>query len=233
MCGAGCAGAHDEVAPLAAKLKAPVMPSLRGKDYMEYDNPCHFGLTGSVGFASGYKAMKNCDTLPLPGTDFPYRRFFPEKAVIAQIDIGPEALGTRCPLDLGLIGGVKETREALQPLIVETTDEAHLKDALDDYKSARRHHDARAESKPHSTLIHPQYVTGPVSEAADDDAVFTCDVGTPIAWTARYLQVNRKRRIIGSFNHGSMANAMLHAIGAQATFPQRQVISFRAMADLR
>ncbi len=226
MCGAGCEGAHDEVVALAAKLKAPIVHSLRGKEFLEYDNPYDVGMTGLVGFASGYKAMKNCDTLLLLGTDFPYRQFYPEGAVIAQIDIRPEALGNRCPLDLGLIGSVKATLDALQPMLTEKNDTAHLDDALADYKTARRHLDALAESNPHSHLIHPQYVTRLVSELADNDAIFTCDVGTPIAWTARYLQVNGKRRIIGSFNHGSMANAMLHAIGAQAAFPDRQVISF-------
>jgi pyruvate dehydrogenase (quinone) len=226
MCGAGCAGAHDEVVALAARLKAPIVHSLRGKEFIEYENPYDVGMTGLIGFASGYKAMKNCDTLLLLGTDFPYRQFYPDHAVVAQIDIRPEALGNRCPLDLGLIGSVKETLAALQPLITEKTDAKHLNDALADYKTARRHLDELAESKPHSDLIHPQYVTRLVSELADDDAIFTCDVGTPVAWTARYLQVNGKRRIIGSFNHGSMANAMLQAIGAQAAFPGRQVISF-------
>jgi pyruvate dehydrogenase (quinone) len=226
MCGAGCQGAHDEVVALAAKLRAPIVHSLRGKEFLEYDNPYDVGMTGLIGFASGYKAMKNCDTLLLHGTDFPYRQFYPDDAVIAQIDIRPEALGNRCPLDLGLIGNVKETLQALQPLLTEKTDAAHLNDALADYKTARKNLDNLAESNPHSHMIHPQYVTRLVSELAQDDAIFTCDVGTPIAWTARYLQVNGKRRLIGSFNHGSMANAMLHAIGAQAAYPKRQVISF-------
>jgi pyruvate dehydrogenase (quinone) len=226
MCGAGCQGAHDEVVALAAKLRAPIVHSLRGKEFLEYDNPYDVGMTGLIGFASGYKAMKNCDTLLLLGTDFPYRQFYPDDAVIAQIDIRPEALGNRCPLDLGLIGNVKETLQALQPLLTEKTDAAHLNDALADYKTARKNLDNLAESNPHSHMIHPQYVTRLVSELAQDDAIFTCDVGTPIAWTARYLQVNGKRRLIGSFNHGSMANAMLHAIGAQAAYPKRQVISF-------
>jgi pyruvate dehydrogenase (quinone) len=226
MCGAGCEGARDEVIALAARLKAPIVHSLRGKEFLEYDNPYDVGMTGLVGFASGYKAMKNCDTLLLLGTDFPYRQFYPEGATIAQIDIRPEALGNRCPLDLGLIGQVKATLNALQPIVAEKIDTTHLDQALADYKTARRHLDELAESNPHSHIIHPQYVTRLVSELADDDAIFTCDVGTPIAWTARYLQVNGRRRIIGSFNHGSMANAMLQAIGAQATFPDRQVISF-------
>jgi pyruvate dehydrogenase (quinone) len=223
--GAGCAGAHEEVVTLAAKLKAPIVHAFRGKEHLEYDNPYDVGMTGLVGFASGYAAMKECDTLLLLGTDFPYRPFFPDNARIAQIDIRPEALGNRAPIELGLLGGVKETVAALLPLIDQKTDETHLADALHDYAKARRDLDALAESGPHSSIIHPQYVTRLVSALAKDDAIFTCDVGTPIIWTARYLKVNGRRRIVGSFNHGSMANAMLQAMGAQAAFPGRQVIS--------
>jgi pyruvate dehydrogenase (quinone) len=225
FCGAGCAGAHREVLELAEKLKSPIVHTLRGKEFLEYDNPYDVGMTGLVGFASGYKAMKGCDALLILGADFPYRQFFPENALIAQIDLRPEALGNRCPLDLGLLGSVKETISALLPALELKQDTEHLDDARADYRAARRDLDALAESRPHNTQIHPQYVTKVVSKLAAADAIFTCDVGTPIAWTARYLEVNGSRRIVGSFNHGSMANAMLHAIGAQAAFPGRQVIS--------
>jgi pyruvate dehydrogenase (quinone) len=225
FCGAGCAGAHDEVVSLAAKLKAPIVHAFRGKEHLEYDNPYDIGMTGLVGFASGYAAMKDCDTLLLLGTDFPYRPFFPAHARIAQIDIRPEALGNRTPIELGLLGGVKETVAALLPLIDPKTDETYLANALHHYEKARRDLDALSESGPNSSLIHPQYVMRLVSQLASEDAIFTCDVGTPIIWTARYLKVNGKRRIIGSFSHGSMANAMLQAMGAQAACPGRQVIS--------
>lgn len=225
FCGAGCAGAHAEVVELARRLKAPIVHAFRGKEHIEYDNPYDVGMTGLVGFASGYAAMKNCDALLMLGTDFPYRAFYPEHAKIAQVDIRPEALGNRCSLHLGLLGTVKDTLAAVLPAIKEKTDSSHLNDALIDYKKARKDLDALAESGPSSTVIHPQYVTRLVSELAADDAIFTCDVGTPIIWTARYLKVNGQRRIIGSFNHGSMANAMLQAIGAQVTYPNRQVIS--------
>ncbi len=225
MCGAGCAGAHDEVVELARRLKAPIVHSLRGKEYIEHDNPYDVGMTGMVGFASGYAAMKACDMLLLVGTDFPYRQFYPEHAKIAQIDVRPEALGNRCSLDLGLLGTVKDTLAALLPLVKEKIDATHLESALAHYRQACEDLDALAESNPSSATIHPQYVTRLVSELAADDAIFTCDVGTPIAWTARYLKLNGRRRLIGSFNHGSMANAMLHAIGAQAASPGRQVIS--------
>ena len=220
FCGAGCAGAHAEVVELARKLKAPIVHSFRGKEFLEYDNPYDVGMTGLVGFASGYLAMKNCDALLMLGTDFPYRAFYPEYAKIAQVDVRPEALGNRCSLHLGLLGTVKDTLDALLPAIKEKTDDSHLSDALADYKKARQDLDALAESRPSSSTIHPQYVTRLVSELASDDAIFTCDVGTPIIWTARYLKVNGRRRIIGSFNHGSMANAMLQAIGAQSAYPE-------------
>jgi len=226
FCGAGCAGAHDEVMQLAHKLQAPIVHTLRGKEHIEYDNPYDVGMTGLVGFASGYKALKSCDTLLVLGADFPYRQFFPEHARIAQIDLRPEALGNRCPLTLGLLGGVKETLTALLPKIASKSDSSFLERAKDDYVRARKDLDSLAELDVNTRSIHPQAVTRIVSELAADDAIFTCDVGTPIAWTARYLKVNGKRRIVGSFNHGSMANAMLHAIGAQATCPDRQVISF-------
>jgi pyruvate dehydrogenase (quinone) len=225
LCGAGCAGAHAEIVELARKLKAPIVHAFRGKEYVEYDNPYDVGMTGLVGFASGYAAMKDCDALLLLGTDFPYRAFYPEHAKIAQVDVRPEALGNRCSLQLGLLGTVRDTLEAVLPAIEEKADSRHLDGALADYKKARQDLDALAESGPNSKIIHPQYVMRLVSELADDDAVFTCDVGTPIIWTARYLKVNGKRRILGSFNHGSMANGMLQAIGAQAAFPKRQVIS--------
>src|SRR5580658_4862871 len=225
FCGAGCAGAHDEVVALARKLKAPIVHSMRGKEHLEYDNPFDVGMTGLLGFASGYWAMMKCDTLLLLGTDFPYRQFFPEQARIAQIDIRAAALGNRCPLDIGLIGDVGDTLRALLPLVDEKTDTAHLDGALADYHKARRGLDALAESGPNSKIIHPQYVSRVVSALADEDAIFSCDVGTPVAWAARYLKMNGRRRLVGSFNHGSMANAMPQAIGAQATFPKRQVIS--------
>jgi pyruvate dehydrogenase (quinone) len=225
FCGAGCAGAHDEVVELARRLRAPIVHTLRGKEYIEYDNPYDVGMTGLVGFASGYAAMNDCDALLLLGTDFPYRQFFPSHARIAQIDARPEALGNRCPLDLGLIGDVRETLQRLLPTLPEKVDSSHLDAALDHYKRARADLDRLAEPAHGSDLIHPQYVTKLVSELAADDAIFTCDVGTPILWTARYLKINGKRRIVGSFNHGSMANAMLHAIGAQVACPERQVIS--------
>jgi pyruvate dehydrogenase (quinone) len=225
LCGAGCAGAHPQVVALAKQLKAPIVHALRGKEYLEYDNPYDVGMTGLIGFASGFNAMKDCDTLLMLGTNFPYRQFFPEHSRIAQVDLQPEALGNRCSLAIGVLGDVAYTVQALLPRLHEKSDRAHLNKALADYDKTRKDLDGLAESGPGSTTIHPQYLSRLVSELADDDAVFTCDVGTPTAWAARYLKMNGKRRLIGSFNHGSMANAMLQAIGAQASHPGRQVVS--------
>jgi pyruvate dehydrogenase (quinone) len=145
--------------------------------------------------------------------------------IIAQVDTRAEALGNRCPIELGVLGTVKDTLKELLPMVVEKEDDNFLRCALEDYSEARKSLDALAVTAPGSSTIHPQYVTRLVSELASEDAIFSCDVGTPIAWTARYLKMNGKRRLVGSFNHGSMANSLLHSIGAQAAFPDRQVIS--------
>src|SRR5579859_3684837 len=225
LCGAGCKDSHAEVVELARKLQAPIVHSLRGKEYIEYDNPFDVGMTGLVGFSSGYSAMKSCDMLLMLGTDFPYRQFYPEGVTIAQVDTRAEALGNRCPIELGVLGTVKDTLSELLPMVQQNTDSSFLNRALDDYRKARKNLDALAEPETGSSTIHPQYVTRLVSELANEDTIFSCDVGTPIAWTARYLKMNGKRRLVGSFNHGSMANSLLHSIGAQAAFRDRQVIS--------
>ena len=225
MCGGGCGGAHAELIELARALGAPMIHSLRGKEYVEYDNEFDVGMTGLIGFASGYAAMKECDTLLLVGTDFPYRQFYPEKAKVAQIDIRAESLGNRIHLDLGVLGDVKATVAALLPRLKPKGDWAFLQAAREHYRKARADLDKLAEGGPSGGKIHPQYLSRLVSEHAADDAVFTCDVGTASVWAARYIKMNGKRRLIGSFNHASMANAMPQAIGAQASHPGRQVIS--------
>ncbi|WP_158807860.1 ubiquinone-dependent pyruvate dehydrogenase [Beijerinckia sp. L45] len=225
LAGAGCAGAHDEVVELANALSAPVVHALRGKEHVEWDNPYDVGMTGLIGFSSGYHAMKACDTLLMLGTDFPYRQFYPDGAKVVQIDIDPTRLGRRTPLSLGLVGDVKTTLAALLPSIEPKFDQAHLDRAVHHYASARKGLDELATAGSGRSPIHPQFVARLVSEIASEDAVFTCDVGTPTVWAARYLKMNGKRRLLGSFVHGSMANAMVQGIGAQAAFPQRQVIS--------
>jgi pyruvate dehydrogenase (quinone) len=225
FCGAGCAGAHDEVVALAEKLKAPVVHALRGKEHVEWDNPFDVGMTGLIGFSSGYYAMEDCETLLILGTNFPYRQFYPANARIAQVDIRPENLGRKCRIDLGVVGDVASTLRALLPMIEEKHDRAHLDRSLQHYRKARKSLDDLATGTPGRPPIHPQHVVRVVSELASEDAVFTCDVGEPTIWAARYLQMNGRRRLIGSFNHGSMANALPQAIGAQTALPGRQVIS--------
>jgi pyruvate dehydrogenase (quinone) len=224
--GAGCEGAHDELIAIAERLKAPVVHAMRGKEFIEYDNPYDVGMTGLLGFSSGYHAMMNCDALLMLGTDFPYQQFYPKNARIIQVDIRGDQIGRRTKVDLGLIGTVKDTVEALLPHLKEKADTAYLDRCVDHYKDARRGLDELAVGEPGKTPIHPQYVAKIVDEVASQDAVFTCDVGTPTIWAARYLHMNGKRRLMGSLVHGSMANALPQAIGAQAAYPGRQVISF-------
>jgi pyruvate dehydrogenase (quinone) len=223
--GAGCQGAHAELIAVAERLKAPIVHALRGKEFVEYDNPYDVGMTGLLGFSSGYHAMMNCDALLMLGTDFPYQQFYPKNAKIIQVDRLGEQLGRRTPVDLGLIGNVKDTLEVLTPLIESKTDRSYLDTCLNHYKNARKSLDDLAVGEPGRTPIHPQYVAKILDEVAAEDAVFTCDVGTPTVWSARYLHMNGKRRLLGSFNHGSMANALPQAIGIQASHPGRQVIT--------
>src|ERR1700736_2276478 len=227
FCGSGCEGAHDEVLALADRLKAPIVHAFRGKEHVEWDNSFDVGMTGLIGFSSGYYAMLDRDVLLMLGTDFPYRQFYPHGAGvrIAQVDVRPEQIGRRAPVDLGVVGDVRTTLEMVSPLVKEKGDGTHLDRATEHYRKARKNLDGLSVSKPGRKPIHPQQVAKAVSDHASDDAIFTCDVGLPTVWAARYLAMNGKRRLIGSFWHGSMANAMPHAIGAQKAFPGRQVIS--------
>ncbi len=225
LAGAGCAGAHEELIALAGTLKAPVVHALRGKEFVEYDNPFDVGMTGLLGFSSGYHAMMNCDTLLMLGTDFPYQQFYPEDATIIQVDIRGEQIGRRTKVDLGLIGDVKTTLTALIPKLQMKNNSAHLNDSLTHYREARKGLDDLATGEPGRKPIHPQYVAKMLDELAAKDAIFSCDVGTPTIWAARYLTMNGKRRLLGSFTHGSMANALPQAIGAQVSHPGRQVIA--------
>jgi pyruvate dehydrogenase (quinone) len=225
LCGRGCLGAHDKLMQLAETLKSPIVHALGGKEAVEYDNPYDVGMTGLIGFSSGYHAMMDCDTLMMLGTDFPYRQFYPVDSKIAQIDLRGANLGRRCRIDLGLVGDVADTIEALLPRLRPKSDRAHLDDSLANYHRARQGLDDLAVGRRGHKPIHPQFVAKTISELAADDAVFTFDVGTTTVWASRYLKMNGKRRLIGSLVHGSMANAMPQAIGAQAAFPGRQVIS--------
>jgi pyruvate dehydrogenase (quinone) len=198
-----------------------------GKEHVEWDNPYDVGMTGLIGFSSGYYAMLDCEVLLMLGTDFPYRQFYPRRAGvrIAQVDLLAENLGRRAAIDLGVVGDVRATIEALLPLLDGKQDGEHLSRAREQYAKARQELDRLAVGTPGKKLIHPQQVAKAISDQAAADAVFTCDVGLPTVWAARYLAMNGRRRLVGSFWHGSMANAMPQAIGAQAACPGRQVIS--------
>ncbi len=225
LAGAGCASAHDELVTLAERLKAPIVHALRGKDAVEYDNPYDVGMTGLIGFSSGYRALETCDVLFMLGTDFPYTDWYPDAKTIIQLDIRPERLGRRCAVDLGLHGDVKETLHALLPHLDEKSDGTHLHDSLDHYRKARKRLDAHVKGIEGRRPIHPEFLTAMASDLASDDAIFTADVGMCTVWAARYLRMTRGRRLLGSFTHGSMANALPQAIGAQLHYPDRQVVA--------
>jgi pyruvate dehydrogenase (quinone) len=225
LAGAGCAGAHAELIALAGKLNAPIVHAMRGKEFIEYDNPFDVGMTGLLGFSSGYHAMMNCDVLLMIGTDFPYQQFYPKDATVIQMDVRGEQLGRRTKVDYGSVGDTKTTISALLPKLRQNEREEHLKISLEHYRKARKDLDELATEGQGRKPIHPQYIVRVLDELASEDTIFSCDVGTPTIWAARYLKMNGKRRLLGSFNHGSMANAMPQAIGAQVSHPGRQVVS--------
>jgi pyruvate dehydrogenase (quinone) len=227
LCGSGCENAHQELLALGERLRAPMVHTMRGKEHVEWDNPYDVGMTGLIGFSSGYYAMLDCDVLLMLGTDFPYRQFYPQGrgVSIAQVDIRAENIGRRSAVDLGIVGDVRATLQALLPLLAQKRDGTHLAQAQEHFAKVRKELDGLARGTPGKRLIHPQQIASAINEHAAQDAVFTCDVGLPTVWAARYLKMNGKRRLIGSFWHGSMANAMAQSIGVQAAFPGRQVVS--------
>lgn len=225
LAGAGTADAHDEVIALADTLGAPIVHAMRGKEFIEYDNPFDVGMTGLLGFASGYRAMETADTLLMLGTDLPYRQFYPEQATTIQVDVRGEQLGRRHPIDAGLVGTVKDTAAAILPMLSRKANREHVDDAVEHYRKTRSKLDELATPSKRKAPIHPQYLARLVDELATDDAVFIPDVGSPVVWAARYLTMNGRRRLIGSFTHGSMANALPQAIGVQAAYPGRQVVA--------
>jgi pyruvate dehydrogenase (quinone) len=225
LAGAGCAGVHDQLITIAEALKAPVLHAFRGKEFVEYDNPFDVGMTGLIGISSGYRAMEHCDALLMLGTDFPYRPFYPTGVPVVQVDVRGEQIGRRVHVDVPLVGTVADTVDALLPLIKAKSDSAHLDRMTAHYGRARSRLDKLARQRGTRSPLHPQGVAAAVNRLAAEDAVFTADVGTPCIWAARYLRMNGRRRLIGSFNHGSMANALPQAIGAQASHPGRQVVA--------
>ncbi|MYS23215.1 pyruvate dehydrogenase (quinone) [Streptomyces sp. DvalAA-14] len=226
FCGSGTAGAHDEVMAFAERVKSPVGHALRGKEWIQFDNPYDVGMSGLLGYGAAYEAMHECDLLMLVGTDFPYNAFLPDDVTIVQIDVRPEHLGRRSKLDLAVWGDAGETLRCLASRVREKTDRRFLDRML------KKHSDALegvvkayTRNVDKHLPIHPEYVASVLDEEAADDAVFTVDTGMCNVWAARYLTPNGKRRVIGSFSHGSMANALPQAIGAQFLDRGRQVVS--------
>lgn len=226
FCGSGTAGAHAEVMEFAGKIKSPVGHALRGKEHIQYDNPYDVGMSGLLGYGAAYEATHECDLLILLGTDFPYNAFLPHDVKIAQIDVRPEHLGRRSKLDLAVWGDVGETLRCLIPRVRVKENrrflDRMLKKHADALEGVVRAYTRKVEKH---VPIHPEYVASVLDELADDDAVFTVDTGMCNVWAARYLTPNGRRRVIGSFSHGSMANALPMAIGAQFTDRRRQVVS--------
>ncbi|MEV0319270.1 pyruvate dehydrogenase [Streptomyces sp. NPDC050658] len=226
FCGSGTAGAHAEVMEFAEKIKSPVGHALRGKEWIQYDNPFDVGMSGLLGYGAAYEATHECDLLILLGTDFPYNAFLPDDVKIAQVDVRPERLGRRSKLDLAVWGDVRETLRCLTPRVMAKANRRFLDRMLKKHADALEGVIKAYTRKVEKHIpIHPEYVASVVDELAAEDAVFTVDTGMCNVWAARYISPNGKRRIIGSFSHGSMANALPQAIGAQFTDRKRQVVS--------
>ena len=225
FCGAGCRDAHAEVMELAGKLLAPVGHALGGKEWVQYDNPYDVGMNGLLGYGAAHKATHEADLLLLLGTDFPYTNFLPQRHT-AQVDADAGHLGRRTPLEVAVHGDVGETIRALLPLVEQKTDRRFLDAMLRQHAEAlEKVVDAYTHRVERMRPIHPEYVAAQLDDLADDDAVFTVDTGMCNVWAARYLTPNGRRRVIGSFRHGSMANALPHAVGASFAAPGRQVVS--------
>jgi pyruvate dehydrogenase (quinone) len=222
--GSGCEQAHDAVVALADRLRAPVVRTSRAKDFLEHDNPFDVGMTGIFGSESGYHALVSCDVLLLLGCDFAWRQFYPEKATILQVDLDGTHLGRRHPVDIGVVGDIAPTLEALLPRVTPRDDNAFLDECLE------HHRKAQAAQAKHAKVgkggaIHPQYLTETISRHAAPDAVFTADGGSPMVWSLRHIAATGRNRTVVSLTHGTMANAMPQALGAKAAFPDRQVIA--------
>lgn len=226
FCGIGAAEAHADVVTLAGLLKAPVGYSFRGKMGIQYDNPYEVGMTGLLGLPSAYHSMHESDVVLLLGTDFPYTPFMPTKNRIIQIDEKPERLGRRAKLEMGLCGKTKDTLAALLPLLKEKTDDSFLNAQLHLYEQVKGHLQTYVDDSGSEDEISPEFVAATIDKLASDDAIFTVDTGMCCVWGARYIHATGERSMLGSFNHGSMANAMPMAIGASLCYPGRQVIAF-------
>lgn len=224
--GVGCADARTEVIELADKLNAPMAYTLKAKMMLEYDNRYAVGLTGLLGSKAGARAITGGKLLLMLGSDFPWKEFLDSSVKIVQIDTKPERLGRRVALHMGLCGDIGPTLRALLPLINPKTDDRFLNACLADYAEVEEDHRVHAADPGEENLIKPEFVAAMIDRLADDDAIFTADTGMNTVWAARYLHGTGKRTLLGSFSHGSMANAMPQSIGAALHSPERQVIAF-------
>jgi len=225
FCGIGANEAREEIIELASLLKAPVGYSFRGKMSIQYDNPYEVGMTGLLGLPAAYHSMHEADVVLLLGTDFPYTPFMPENNKIIQIDTRPERLGRRAKLELGLFGKIKDTLAHLLPLIKNKTDSGFLENQLDLYREVKQTRTTYVRDWGGRGKISPEFVVSKISDVTAEDAIFTIDTGMCCVWGARYINATRKRLMLGSFNHASMANAMPMAIGAALSKPGRQIIA--------
>lgn len=223
--GEGCRHAREEVLQLAHLLNAPVAYTYRGKDVLEADNPNAVGMTGLLGWGGAYQALAECDLLLLLGTDFPYREFLPTNATIVQIDDNPGHLGRRANVDLGLVGDIRDTLQCLLPRLAQRGDRAFLNVTLEHHRDAVERIQTYVTHEGSGQGLRPEMVATAISDLAADDAIFTNDTGMCNVWGARYLQMKPDQRLLASFRHGSMANAMPQAIGATIGSPDRQVIA--------
>lgn len=224
-CGIGVKEAHTELLKLASLIKSPVAYSFRAKMAVQYDNPYEIGMTGLLGLPSAYESMHSSDLLILLGTDFPYEGFMPQDLKIVQIDNKPERIGRRAKVDMALGGNVGDTLQALLPFIKNKSDDSFLKKQLELYDKVKDHLLAYVKDRGKTNEISPEYVAHTINKLADNDAIFTVDTGMCCVWGARYLEGTGKREMLGSFSHGSMANAMPMAIGAALSRPKQQVVA--------
>ncbi|MBO0393204.1 ubiquinone-dependent pyruvate dehydrogenase [Stenotrophomonas maltophilia] len=222
--GAGCQCAHAQLLELARRLQAPVAHTSRAKDFVEPDNPYNMGMTGIFGIESGFHTLMECDTLLLLGADFAWGQFYPDKATIIQVDRDGSHLGRRHPVNLGVVGDIAPTLDALLPMLPPREDSSFLDECIEHRDKALKKRE-QEEQPGEGELIHPQHLTALLSKHASDDALFTADGGSPMVWVLRHIRVNGRRRTLTSLLHGTMANAMPQALGLQKAFPGRQVIS--------
>jgi pyruvate dehydrogenase (quinone) len=221
--GAGCAGAHDDVVATAARLKAPMAHTSRGKDFVEYDNPYNVGMTGIIGGPAGYHAILDCDVLLLLGADFAWSQFYPNEAKIIQIDIDPTHIGRRHPVTIGAVGHIKATLEALLPRLEQHEDGRFLATYVERHQKDVATAKAETVSGPNAA-ISGTYLTKVINKHAAEDALFAADDGTAAVWMLRHIDTHGKRRTFASLLHGTMASGMPSALGLQKCQPGRQVI---------